>query len=86
MILLRVPQEYEFHLRRLQLRASYAAPALFFPRCLDLIRSGMIDCEPLITDVRPMDQLESAIRNQAENIGGCIKTLMYNPCGKALTE
>ena len=76
----------EFHLRRLQLRASYAAPALFFPRCLDLIRSGMIDCEPLITDVRPMDQLEAAIRNQAENIGGCIKTLMYNPCGKALIE
>lgn len=68
----------EFHMKRLQLRASYAAPALFFPRCLDLIRSGMIDCEPLITDVYPMEQLEEALHNQAENIGSVIKTLMIN--------
>ncbi len=69
----------EFHLRRLQLRASYAAPALFFPQCLDLIRSGMIDCEKLITDIYPMERLEEAIRNQAENIGSVIKTLVVNP-------
>lgn len=69
----------EFHLNRLQLRASYAAPALFFPRCLDLIRSGMLDCEPLITDVYPMERLGEALHNQSENIGDTIKTLVYNP-------
>lgn len=69
----------EFHMKRLQLRASYAAPALYFPRCLDLIRSGAMDCEPLITDVYPLDQLEAALRNQAENIGHVIKTLVINP-------
>lgn len=68
----------EFHQKRLQLRASYAAPALFFPQCLDLIRSGMIDCEKLITDVYPLDQLQAAVRNQAENIGSTIKTLVVN--------
>jgi len=66
----------EFHMKRLQLRASYAAPALFFPRCLNLIRSEAIDCESLITDVYPFDQLESALHRQAEDIGHAIKTLI----------
>lgn len=66
----------EFHMKRLQLRASYAAPALFFPRCLDLIRSRAIDCESLITGVYPFDQLSLALHQQAEDIGHAIKTLV----------
>lgn len=38
-----------FHVKKLQLRSSFASPALYFPKCLDLIRSGVVDTKALIT-------------------------------------
>lgn len=42
------------HLKKLQIRASNAIPALFFPRCLDLLNAGLVDVSRLITHTFPL--------------------------------
>lgn len=51
----------EFHFRKLQLRASHAAPALFFPTALQLLKNNHIDGETMISDVVPLEKIESAM-------------------------
>lgn len=51
-----------FHFKKLQLRASYASPALFGPRALQLLRDGVIDGEAYITHRFRLDQIEEAYR------------------------
>lgn len=43
------------HLKKLQIRASNAIPALYFPRCIDLLRAGQVDVSRLITHTFPLD-------------------------------
>jgi L-iditol 2-dehydrogenase len=38
-----------FHFRKLQLRASFASPALYFPVVLDLLKAGIIPGEQIIS-------------------------------------
>jgi L-iditol 2-dehydrogenase len=51
----------EFHFRKLQLRASHAAPALYFPRALQLLQDVHIDGETMISDVMPLEDIEAAM-------------------------
>lgn len=37
------------HHKKIQIRASDAVPALYFPLCIDLVESGMIDLKSLIS-------------------------------------
>jgi len=37
------------HFNKLQLRASHASPALYFPECIELIKAGIVNTEELIT-------------------------------------
>lgn len=60
----------KFHFKKLQLRASYAAPALYFPRCIELIKSGVIDAKALISHTFKLDDIENAmntVRNDKES-------------------
>lgn len=52
----------DFHFKKLQLRASHAAPALYFPLVLDLLRDGHIDGPQLISHVMPLAQLPEAMK------------------------
>jgi len=67
-----------FHFRKLQLRASYAAPALWFPRCVELIKSGAIDASALITHKFRIDDIASAIKMVAEDKSSVIKAVMVD--------
>ncbi len=49
------------HFNKLQLRASHASPALYFPECLDLIRSGTVKTKELITHRFKLDEIGQAI-------------------------
>jgi len=67
----------EFHFRKLQLRASYAVPALYFPKCLELIENGVVKVKPLITHRFSLKDI-AEIMKETENNGEVIKAVMIN--------
>ena len=50
-----------FLLKKLQLRASHAAPALYFPLVMQLLRDKQIDGDALISHVAPLAQLAATM-------------------------
>lgn len=68
----------DFHFKRLQLRASFAAPALYFPRCIDVISSGMIDVKELITHRFKLENIKQAMETLRDNKADTIKMVMLN--------
>lgn len=68
----------EFHFKKLQLKASYAAPALYFPRCIDMIRSGAVDVKALISHTFRLPELESAFETLRTDRANTVKMIMIN--------
>jgi len=50
-----------FHFKKLQLRASFASPALYTPQALTLLKSGAIPGERLVTHRFPLAQMAEAL-------------------------
>lgn len=65
-----------FHFKKLQLRASYAVPALWFPRALELLRQKVIDPADYITQTFTLDETETYFKKQKEDISDVIKMVM----------
>jgi L-iditol 2-dehydrogenase len=51
----------DFHFKKLQLRASFASPALYTPRALQHLREGVVDGEALISHRFPLDGIAEAM-------------------------
>jgi len=51
----------DFHFKKLQLRASHAAPALYFPYVLQLLKDGHVDGNALISHVMPLEKIGEAM-------------------------
>jgi L-iditol 2-dehydrogenase len=51
----------DFHFRKLQLRASFASPALYFPAVLDLLKAGIIRGEQIISHRFGLPDLAAAM-------------------------
>lgn len=51
-----------FHFKKLQLRASFAAPAMFTPLALKYLKEGVIDGDALISHRFPLADIASAVR------------------------
>jgi L-iditol 2-dehydrogenase len=66
----------DFHFKKLQLRASYASPALYFPRCIDMLRSGAVDAAPLISHRFPLDGLAGAMTALRDDRAAAVKMVM----------
>ena len=66
----------EFHFKRLQLRGSFASPAMCTPLALHLLRSGVIDGPALISHVYPMKDLAKAIEMAAFHTDQTIKVVI----------
>lgn len=67
-----------FHFKKLSLKASYAAPALYFPRCIDFINSGAIDLKPLISGTFRLEDTGANIVDLRDNKSRVIKSIMIN--------
>ncbi|MCF7838950.1 MAG: zinc-binding dehydrogenase [Candidatus Marinimicrobia bacterium] len=50
-----------FHFKKLQLRASFASPALYTPMALDYLREGVVNGPALISHRFPLDRLAEAM-------------------------
>ncbi|SDW05624.1 zinc-binding dehydrogenase [Paenibacillus sp. CF384] len=68
----------EFHFKKLQLRASHATPALFFPKCIELLKSGAIDGDALISHTFSLDEFPGAMKQLHEDRGSAIKMVLVN--------
>lgn len=66
----------EFHFKRLQLRASHASPAFFFPKCMDMIKAGMISPEQLITEHFKLEEMQKNIDRLKNEKQDQIKLMM----------
>jgi L-iditol 2-dehydrogenase len=52
----------EFHFKKLQLRASFASPALYTPLALQYLREGVVDGPALISHRFPLTDMVEAMR------------------------
>ena len=50
-----------FHINKLQLRATHAIPNRFFPTALDLIQQGVIKAEDFISRTFPFEEVQQAL-------------------------
>lgn len=66
----------DFHFRKLQLRASHAVPALWFPRCLEMIEAGMVDVKALISGTFKLDDIAEAFDRLLHDKTNSLKMIM----------
>lgn len=66
----------DFHFKKLQLRASYAAPALWFPRALDLLKNKVVDPDDFITQTFPLEEIQKWFEKQCDDSSDVIKMVM----------
>ena len=64
------------HSKRLQLRFSFASPALFFPLCIDMIRNGLIDVKPMISHRFALEDMDAAMKLCRDDKENVVKVLM----------
>jgi L-iditol 2-dehydrogenase len=67
-----------FHVNKLQLRSSFASPALFFPECIDLIKAGLVNTKELITHTFCIDDLDAGIKRFRDDRVNGIKAVLVN--------
>ena len=57
----------DFHFKKLQLRASFASPALYGPRALQYLKEGVVDGEAIVTHRYKLEQIKEALRVSLED-------------------
>ncbi len=67
-----------FHVRKLQLRASFAGPALYFPTALELIRTGRIDVASLVSHRFGLDDIARGFLALRDDKAAAVKGVMVN--------
>jgi L-iditol 2-dehydrogenase len=65
----------DFHFKKLQLRASYASPALYTPLALQYLREGVVNGEALISHRFSLDQIAEAME-VAKNDPTAVKVII----------
>ena len=68
----------EFHFKKLQLRSSFASPALRTPMALELLKSGRVDGPRLISHRFPLSEAAEAIRVACRDKKNAIKVVVEN--------
>ena len=68
----------KIHIKKLQIRSSVAAPALFFPACIKLYKEGKIDLDALYTHDLHLDTFEKDFWNFMNDRAKGIKAILFN--------
>ncbi len=66
----------DFHFRKLQLRASFAAPALYLPAVLEMLHAEILPGKALISHRYPLSQLAEAMHTAKNNKADAIKVIV----------
>ena len=67
---------HRFHRKKLSLRASFAAPGIYFPLAFDAIKSGIIAADKIITHVMPLEMISDLMYIAGCERDKCIKCVM----------
>jgi L-iditol 2-dehydrogenase len=67
-----------FHFNKIQLRSSFASPALYFPRCIELVEAGMVDLKSIIGEKFEFENLEQELKRLINNKSSALKSIMIN--------
>lgn len=65
-----------FHDHKLQIRASNAVPALYFPACIDLCVSGMVDMKAMISHTLRLDHFARDVDAYVKDRSRALKAVM----------
>jgi L-iditol 2-dehydrogenase len=65
-----------FHYRKLQLRSSFASPALYFPAVLELLKADIIPGETIISHVFGLAQLTEAMHLCRDDKASAVKVVV----------
>ncbi|HOV64425.1 MAG TPA: alcohol dehydrogenase catalytic domain-containing protein [Spirochaetia bacterium] len=68
----------EFHFNKYQLRASHAAPALYFPTCIELVNSGVVDMKSMISHTFTIDRIAEAFTSFPKDKEHLVKAVMVD--------
>jgi threonine dehydrogenase-like Zn-dependent dehydrogenase len=66
------------HHRKIQIRASDAVPALYFPMCIDLVESGMVDLKSLVSHTFDLKDTVASLEAYIKNPKTAVKAVMTN--------
>jgi len=66
----------EFHFRKLQLRASFASPALYFPAVVKLIKEGTIPVDLMVSHTFPLNSIEAAMQTARDERETVVKVVV----------
>lgn len=66
----------EFHFKKLQLHASFASPALYFPRCIELVQSGVIDAQSMVSHTFALADIAVAMTTLRDDRATTVKAVM----------
>lgn len=64
------------HLNKLQIRASNAIPALYFPHCFDLLSAGMVEVKRMITHSFSLECVPEGLHEYLNNRETAVKAVM----------
>ena len=65
-----------FHEDKLQIRASNAVPALYFPACIEMCKSGMVDMKAMISHSLRFDSFGRDVQAYVDDRRGALKAVM----------
>ena len=66
----------EFHFKKLQLRASFASPALFGPRAIEILKKDAMVRENLISRVFRLEEIQKAMDIAVNDIENAVKVVV----------
>ncbi len=66
----------EFHFKKLQLRASFASPALFGPRAIEILKSDRLLRENIISHRFGLDEIAMAMDVAVNNVSETVKVVV----------
>jgi L-iditol 2-dehydrogenase len=66
----------DFHFRKLQLRSSFASPALYLPTCIELLQAGIVQAERLVSHTFQIDEIPQAFRIMRDDRQNRVKLVM----------
>ncbi|CAN5508594.1 L-galactonate oxidoreductase [soil metagenome] len=66
----------DFHFRKLQLRSSFASPAIYYPTVLRLLKAGILPSEELISHRYKLEQIDAAMKACRDDKGSVVKVVV----------
>lgn len=66
----------EFHFKKLQLRASFASPALFGPRAIEILKNDKLIKDKLISHTFKLDEIQAAMSVAVNDVSDVLKVVV----------